>query len=311
MDENISAATKSHLCRRLEFAEVALSTETVDKQISEQDKGSSEIDSYTIFATPVNANSYDEIIPRDKRDDNVKNHRPETRFGCLAVLKVSRFNGKFRVIEFIAEHTHTLASLSKRMFLRSQRKINPAQVAELEIVDRSGLAPKESVGFLARKVGGIENLGFIPEDYSNYLRTKRTTEMKVGDTGGILEYLQNMQQDDPSFSYAIQVDLDDFITNIFWTDGRMKLDYKSFGDVVCFDSTYRKNKEVRPFALFVGVNHHKQSVIFGAALLYDETCNTFIWLFDSFSKVMSRKKPVTILTDQDDAMAKALCFTMA
>ncbi|KAK9020446.1 hypothetical protein V6N11_010470 [Hibiscus sabdariffa] len=73
------------------------------------------------------------------------------------------------------------------MFLRSQRKINPAQVAELEIADRSGLAPKESVGFLARKVGGIENLGFIPEDYSNYLHTKRTIEMKVGDTGGILE----------------------------------------------------------------------------------------------------------------------------
>ncbi|KAK8538870.1 hypothetical protein V6N12_034577 [Hibiscus sabdariffa] len=59
------------------------------------------------------------------------------------------------------DHTHALASPSKCMFLRSQRTINLAQAVELEITDRSGLAPKESVGLLARKVGGVENLGFI------------------------------------------------------------------------------------------------------------------------------------------------------
>ena len=47
----------------------------------------------------------------------------------------------------------------------------------------------------------------------------------------------------------------------------MKLDYEYFGDVVCFDTTYKKNKDGRPFALFVGVNHHKQTIIFGDALL--------------------------------------------
>ncbi|KAE8697210.1 hypothetical protein F3Y22_tig00110627pilonHSYRG00067 [Hibiscus syriacus] len=127
------------------------------------------------------------------------------------------FNGKFQITEFIPDHNHALASPSKRMLLRSQRTINFAEAAELEIVDRSGLTPKESFEFLARKVGGVENLGFIPEDNSNSLRTRRTEEMKVGDAGGVLEYLQNMQHDDPNFSYAIQVDLDDFIMNIFWT----------------------------------------------------------------------------------------------
>ena len=51
--------------------------------------------------------------------------------------------------------------------------------------------------------------------------------------GGLLEYLQRLQSKDLNFSYAIQVDLDDLITNIFWADGRMKLDYEYFGDVVC------------------------------------------------------------------------------
>ncbi|OMO93847.1 hypothetical protein COLO4_16646 [Corchorus olitorius] len=95
--------------------------------------------------------------------------------------------------KYANEHSHALASPHKRMFLRSQRTINPAQAAELDIADQSGIAPKESVGFLARKAGGVENLGFIPRDYNNYLRSKRTERMKVGDTGGVLEYLQNMQ----------------------------------------------------------------------------------------------------------------------
>ncbi|XP_050387392.1 protein FAR1-RELATED SEQUENCE 9-like [Argentina anserina] len=84
----------------------------------------------------------------------------------------------------------------------------------------------------------------------------------------------------------------------------MKVDYDYFGGVVCFDTTYRKNKEGRPFAMFVGVNNHKQTLIFGAALLYDETTETFRWLFDTFAKTMLGKKPKSILTDQDPAMFK-------
>ena len=106
-----------------------------------------------------------------------------------------------------------------------------------------------------------------------------------------------MQFEDLNFSYAISVDLDDLITNIFWADGRMKLDYEYFGDVMCFDTTYKKKKEKkegRLFALFVGVNHHKQIIIFGAALLYDKTSETFMWLFDSFQKTMFGKKSQTM-----------------
>ena len=58
--------------------------------------------------------------------------------------------------------------------------------------------------------------------------------------------------------------------------------------------------------MFVGANHHKQTIIFGAALLYDETFETFIWLSNSFQKAMFSNKSQTILTDQDATMAKAL-----
>ena len=96
------------------------------------------------------------------------------------------------------------------------------------------------------------------------------------------------------------------ITNILWAYDRSISDYNLFGDVVCFDTTYKTNKYDRPFAPFVGVNHHKQTIVFGAALLYDETTESFEWLFQTFLGAMSGKQPQTILTDQCAAMADAI-----
>ncbi|KAL3499810.1 hypothetical protein ACH5RR_038903 [Cinchona calisaya] len=59
--------------------------------------------------------------------------------------------------------------------------------------------------------------------------------MMHGDTGGVLEYLQKMQLEDPNSFYAIQVDEDDLITNIFWLDAKMRTDYADFGDVRLLD----------------------------------------------------------------------------
>ncbi|KAL3523119.1 hypothetical protein ACH5RR_015953 [Cinchona calisaya] len=202
--------------------------------------------------------------------------RNMTRFGCLAKMKVnSRKTGKFRVIQFVPEHNHYLASPNKIHLHGSNRNVTSTSATDIEMANSVGIPPKEAHALIAKQVGGRENVGFIPEDYRNYLRSKKIR------------------------------DEDDLITNIFWLDAKMRADYANFGDVVCFDTTYRKNNEGHPIALFVGVNHHKQTVIFGVALLYDKISLTFEWLFDTFTGAMSGQKPKTILTDQDVAMAKA------
>ncbi|GAA0143944.1 hypothetical protein LIER_04511 [Lithospermum erythrorhizon] len=86
------------------------------------------------------------------------------------------------------------------------------QIYEAESV---GIAPKARMALFVVEEGGRENVGFIKDDYKNYLRSKRMIEMKMGDTGGVLEYLQRKQDEDPIFSYAIQVDIDDLVTNIY------------------------------------------------------------------------------------------------
>ena len=103
----------------------------------------------------------------------MKCHCPETRCGCRTEMKIScRYSEKYCVVKFVLEHTHVLASPHKRIFLRSQRSINPAQAVEAELVDSSRIAPRAGVGLMARMVGGLENLGFIPKDYNNYLRIR-------------------------------------------------------------------------------------------------------------------------------------------
>ncbi|XP_028803394.1 protein FAR1-RELATED SEQUENCE 5-like [Neltuma alba] len=131
-------------------------------------------------------------------------------------------------------------------------------------------------------------------------------EMKEGEAYTLLHYFESKQYENPSFFYEIQLDVENQITNIFWADAKMVVDYFYFGDMVSFDTTYRTNRHLRPFAPFVGFNHHRQTVTFGAALLYDETSESFEWLFRTFMKAMCGKKPTTIFTDQDPAMAKAI-----
>lgn len=69
---------------------------------------------------------------------------------------------------------------------------------------------------------------------------------------------------------------------------------------------YWTNEYGRPFAPIIGVNHRKQTVVFSAALLYDESADSFSWLFEAFLEAMSRKQPKTILTNQPAAMAEAI-----
>ena len=66
------------------------------------------------------------------------------------------------------------------------------------------------------------------------------------------------------------------MAKFFWTDGQSIMDYACFGDAVSFDTTFYTIKFEMPFASLLGTNHHKQTVIFGAALLFNETIESFV-----------------------------------
>ncbi|XP_021857779.2 protein FAR1-RELATED SEQUENCE 7-like [Spinacia oleracea] len=81
-------------------------------------------------------------------------------------------------------------------------------------------------------------------------------------------------------------------------------------NLVSFDTTFGTNKEHRPLGVFVGFNHFRETTVFGAILLYDETTESFKWLFETFLATHGNKHPKTIFTDQDIAMGKAIAEVM-
>lgn len=60
------------------------------------------------------------------------------------------------------------------------------------------------------------------------------------------------------------------------------------------------------FAQFTGVNRHRQSVTFGAALLNNERIESFTSLFTKFLEAMGGQQPQAIIIDQDLAMMVAI-----
>ncbi|XP_058726869.1 protein FAR1-RELATED SEQUENCE 5-like [Vicia villosa] len=206
----------------------------------------------------------------DKRDYKTINPRPETRTNCQARLGIKNMDGKFMVVDFVEEHNHNLHLQETTHMLPSQRKVSQVQCQQIDLADDAGLQQRKSFDLMSKEVGGRTNLGFIRLDQKNYLRKKRQRSMVHGEAGYLLY----------------------------------------FGDVISLDSTYCTNSSHRPLAVFSGFNHHRKVVIFGAALLYDETIESYKWLFETFLEAHKQKMPQTVFTDQDHAMARALMEVM-
>ena len=56
----------------------------------------------------------------------------------------------------------------------------------------------------------------------------------------------------------------------------------------------------------MGVNHHKQTILYACALVSDETEDTYKRVLETFVKVINGQKPSLIVIDNDKAMHKAI-----
>ncbi|VAI94281.1 unnamed protein product [Triticum turgidum subsp. durum] len=142
------------------------------------------------------------------------------------------------------------------------------------------------------------------------LRTRRQWEIKYGEAAALLNHLQRQSLADPGFHHAVQLDVEDKVANVFWVDAKMVADYAHFGDAVAFNVVSRNSSSLRHLASFVGCNSFGEPVVFGLALMYDETCESFRWLFQTFLQAMSGRAPKTFISHQDTVIAEALSLAM-
>ncbi|KAB2620597.1 protein FAR1-RELATED SEQUENCE 5-like [Pyrus ussuriensis x Pyrus communis] len=216
-----------------------------------------------------------------------KTKRLDERTGCQAKIRFLLEDGEWKVSTFDPEHNHELAMPEERQFLRSNRKISEAHMGAIKTMANAGIRTTNTYSYLAEEVGGSQNVGFTKTDCYNFVSREKRIMLEAGDAQSLINHFKRKQAEDPMFFYTVQVDQENRMTNFFWRDGRSRIDYECFGDVVVFDTTYRTNKYNMICAPFVGTA-------------------TFEWLFEAFLESMGNQKPITIFTDQCQAMANAI-----
>ncbi|QHO49624.1 Protein FAR1-RELATED SEQUENCE [Arachis hypogaea] len=206
-------------------------------------------------------------------DDRSREARSLTRTKCPAQLRVKLDYGcgRWKVSCFVESHNHDLT---------------PPQFAHLK--------------------GGYYHAGFTRKDLYNHIDRYRQSKVKNGDANEAINYLIGKSNNDPLFFGKYTFTSDERLEPIFWADGQSIIDYHCFGDIVAFDSTYKKNKYKKPLVIFSGRNHHRQTVIFDSGLLSDETTEMYKWLLESFVEAMGGKSPKVVITDGDLAMRDAI-----
>ncbi|XP_010546893.1 PREDICTED: protein FAR1-RELATED SEQUENCE 7 isoform X2 [Tarenaya hassleriana] len=155
--------------------------------------------------------------------------------------------------------------------------------------------------------GGLDSVDLIElNDFNNHI--KKTRENTIGKEWYpmLLDYFQTRQAEDMGFFYAVELDSNGSCMSIFWADSRARFACSQFGDAVVFDTSYRKGNYSIPFATFIGFNHHRQPVLLGCALISDESKEAFTWLFQTWLRAMSGRRPRSIVADQDSAILQAV-----
>ncbi|GMI88925.1 FAR1-related sequence 3 [Hibiscus trionum] len=234
---------------------------------------------------------------------------------CNAMLRIELKGEKWVVIKFVKEHSHSVMSPGK-VHYRPRRHFAGAAKATADSYQGAGVGVVPSGVMYVSMDGnclstdannhGIRKTPPAEANRSgknivtpNYALRPVNRKRTLGrDAQNLLEYFKKMQAENPGFFYAIQLDDDNRMTNVFWADARSRIAFSHFGDAVKLDTGYRVNPYQVPFAPFTGMNHHGQSILFGCALLFDESEASFVWLLKTFLTAMNDRQPVSLITDQ-------------
>ncbi|XP_022853902.1 protein FAR-RED IMPAIRED RESPONSE 1-like isoform X2 [Olea europaea var. sylvestris] len=217
--------------------------------------------------------------------------------GCKARLTTcSDIRRIWQINTVHLDHNHKKSPSKSRLY-RCNRELSAQVKRRLEINDIVGIPPHKSFNSTIVEAGSYENMTCIENDYQNYIEQVRRLRLSEVVTTTIQSCFSTMQAQCSGFYFSIDLDEESRLKNVFWADNRSRQACMEFGDIVTFDTTYLTNKYDMPFALFVGVNHHKQTNLLGCGLISNKDTDTFVWLFRTWLQCMNGQAPNGIITD--------------
>ncbi|XP_074323452.1 protein FAR1-RELATED SEQUENCE 5-like [Apium graveolens] len=210
---------------------------------------------------------------------------PRTNCGARMCVVHKVKMDKWQISSVDLEHNHKLVSPEKVQFFQRSLNIDPMTRSLIELFNKSGIETSKVMKFLSEIKGVLKILVFLIKTY-------------------VISYVIFNAE------YLIRVmrsaDDENRVRGLVWVDPRSMNAYKNFGNVVTFDSTFRTNRYCMPFIPITGVNHHYQNILFGFALVRDETKTSYKWVLRTWLEVVDNKPPRIIRTDQDIALGNAI-----
>jgi hypothetical protein len=217
------------------------------------------------------------------------------RTDCQMNVIVYLIDTKWHIVSCSLEHNHEMSSSpSLTKFFLSHRNMNDDEKKLSELLQGIRVKPQSIMTIFRRLRGSSDNVKFGKKKLDNLKQAERIMK-KNSDIEYTLKYIEKLQLSKPGFCCKMDVDAQGVVRSIFWTDARSRLDYRIFGEIICFDTTYSTNKYNMPFAPIIGINGHGRTIVFGWALLKNQRTETFKWLFQSLIEIMEGKKAKTNL----------------
>ncbi|KAM3276618.1 hypothetical protein ACQJBY_044809 [Aegilops geniculata] len=246
------------------------------------------------------------VVDHSKKRRKVK----LTRCGCQAFIYVTReSDGKYKIASLTKYHNHPFVPPSHQHLIRSNRQISERVKTTLHDCQKASIGTALAYRFLHVRAGGFQHVGCTQKDLQNHYGGLKN-KIKNCDAQMLVDQFGRLKALNPAFFFDYEVDEIGTLVRLFWTDATSRKNYGHFNDVVSFDSTYSTNQYEYTFAPFTGVNHHMQSVFFGAGFLLHETTDSYNWLFRAFLRAMSGIAPRLIITDECSKMRNAIKQTL-
>ena len=216
----------------------------------------------------------------------VQRHRISTRCQCKAFMRITLrraneiFPNEWHITSLILDHNHELLSPQEVRFLPSYRSITQEDQKRIVMLKECGLSVRQIMRVMeVEKNIHHGQLDFLTKDVHNLFGKLRQMHAQ-NDAKDLLEYCKKSKSENPNFQYAFTVDGESKLEHIFWSPVHCFDLYQKYGDVVAFDTTYKVNSYDMPFGIFVGIDNHGRTILFGCALLRDEKKDTFRWLLE-------------------------------
>nr|XP_051212486.1 protein FAR1-RELATED SEQUENCE 5-like [Lolium perenne] len=210
------------------------------------------------------------------------------RTDCKVEMVINEKNGIWKITNLKLEHNHPLEPGSR--FFRSHVYMKKEEKSIIRTMKQCNIPTRLIVSVLAHMRGGMEQLPYNKRKACNYASTV-IRELKHSDLMEVLAWFNKKQAEEPGFYYSLDLDGENKVKSIFWSDARARQYYQLYGDCICFDTTFLTNKYNLPFAAFVGISPHGKTYLFACGFIINEQANSFEWLFRQFLTTMGGIPP--------------------